>query len=264
MSLIISGEEFAGTEWIKDGRIPRRRKTAWWEPSDYQAKARHQDTTMLVGHWTAGEAGIKTTEDDGYRVVSAMQHRMSRKYPDQKLQVSVGFVIGACEPTTAFAPVWQTMDIGTTSGIHVGSRYINRRSIGVEIVSAGVPGRLNTRNRSQLTRAINGHTRKVVGFYPGQIRSWQRLALLLSTVPEQTSCEDLKAVAEALRSNNILIPRSVPYKNKAPLLNKMTKKEAYAWSGVLEHHHLYNTHKIDAANFCVDACLAVDFVGKEV
>jgi len=233
-------------------------------PSDYQAGPRHQDTSILVGHWTAGEAGIKTTEDDGYRVVSAMQHRMSRKHPDQRLKVSVGFVIGACGPDDQWAPVWQTMDIGTTTGVHVGSRHINRRSIGVEIVNAGVPGRLDSRRRPQESRVINGNTKTVLQYYPGQIRTWQRLALLLTTTPAEARCKPSLAVANALHDAGIIIPRSVPFIDGKMLNQKMARKQAYAYSGVMEHHHMYNTKKIDAANYLVEACEDMGFVGKPI
>jgi len=126
--------------------------------------------------------------------------------------------------TTSLLLSGRPMDIGTTTGIHVGSRYINRRSIGVEIVNAGVPGRLDSRRRPQESRVINGNTKTVLQYYPGQIRTWQRLALLLTTTPAEAQCGPSFNVANALHDAGIVIPRSVPFIEGQMLNQKMNTK----------------------------------------
>jgi len=261
MSIVVHGKELPGTERVLDGRLPRRGSTAWWEPDDYQAGPRRHGTSMLVGHWTAGEAGLHTSEDDGYFVVAGMRHRMSKVRPNKKLRVSVGFVIGACTPDDEMAPIWQTMDPGTTTGVHVGSSFINRRSIGVEIVNAGVPGKLNTRHRKSEVRHINGQDRRVLPYYLGQLNAWVWLAEVLTLGSQNTPSNP---ITKMLSDANIVIPRQVPFQDGRLLTDRLTRRGEERWRGVLEHHHVHNTRKIDAGNYLVEACLTDGFVGKEV
>jgi len=261
MSLIINGKEVEHTEWIKNGAdcpLPYGKDAkCWWDKGDYQTTKRAANIDILCGHWTAGEAGIKTVDDDGPRVVYGMKNRMSTKMAGRKLRVSVGFVIGACDPSDPEkeAGIWQCLDLGTTGNVHVGSGAVNARSIGVEIVSAGVPGRLNVRNRESMKRTLNGSSKTVVKFYPGQIKAWNRLANLLTLTPENAMTREELEIAFKLDETGIRIPRQVPLAPNGVLLSKrMTRKQMENFSGVIEHLHMFDTKKIDAGLFCVESC----------
>lgn len=255
--IVCGGEVLTDTSWCI------RQASAWWDaesrephPSPnfsgamaldrYQMGKRADVTTVLTGHWTAGEAGAKSYEDDGPRVVRGMKRRMSRKRPDRRLRVSVQFVIGACDPDAEFAPCWQTMDIGTAwSAIHVGRRTVNAKSIGVEVVSAGLDGPANVRDRIELERRYLGKLRRPLEFYDGQLRTWVRLA---------------NALSGKCLPGGIEIPRRVPAELVAPghvrpLPRRFTRAELSAWSGAIEHYHLPGTRKIDAGTLLLQALL---------
>lgn len=231
--ILCGGQLIADTKWaIRD-------EAAWWDPSDpadrFQMRPSATKTDLLIGHWTAGEAGAKTHLDDGPRVVRVMKRRKRRKNPDKRLRVSVQFVIGACEPDDEYAPVWQTMEIGTKfSAIHVGRGVVCSRSIGVEVVSCGVDGQTNVRDRETTQTFYRGKTREVCLFYPGQIRSWVRLANTLSGVCLPGAIE---------------IPRTVPVNSTGQVKqNRFTRRGVRNWAGAMEHFHMPGTRKIDAAN----------------
>jgi len=252
--LLIAGEVLSGTDWCQ------RDSRAWWDPESkarhskwkgaealdrYQLRPRADKIDVLVGHWTAGEAGTRSYADDGMRVVEVMKRRESRKRPGQRLRASAQFIIGACEPYTEFAPVWQTMDLANGwAATHVGRGPVNARSIGVEVVSAGLDGLANSRDREEVAVFLLGR-RNVLEFYPGQLRSWVRLANALSG-----SC----------LPGGIEIPRSVPAEpvdegTHQPLSRRFTKKELRRWSGAMEHYLMDNTNKVDAGTLLLQALL---------
>lgn len=260
MSLIINGKEIEHTEWIRSGKelqLPYGKDVCWWDEGDYQTTKRAKNIDILCGHWTAGEAGLTTVEDDGPRVVYGMKNRMSEKFIGRKLKVSIAFVIGACDPQDPEkeAAVWQCLDLGTTGNVHVGSGAVNSRSIGVEIVSAGVPGKLDVRRRPRAKKTLNGRSREIVLFYPGQIKAWNRLANLLTLTPENALTREELDIAFKLDETGIRIPRQVPLATNGLLLSKkMTRKQMESFSGVIEHIHMFDTQKIDAALQCVESC----------
>lgn len=260
MALLINGKEVEHTEWIKCGKdlpLPYGKDTCWWKKGDYQATTRAKNIDILCGHWTAGEAGISTIHDDGPRVVYGMKNRMSTKQIGKKLRVSIAFVIGACDPNDPEkeADVWQCLDLGTTGNVHVGSGAVNSRSIGVEIVSAGVPGKLDIRRRPQKKKTLNGSTKTICEFYPGQIKAWNRLAHMLTLTPENAGSRDEIEIAFKLDEVGIRIPRQVPLATNGALLSKrMTRKQMEGWTGVIEHIHMFDTKKIDAGLQCIEAC----------
>lgn len=266
MGLIIKGKmiEFPGSERIRDGR----KVGAWWGRDEFGTGPREGDITLLTGHWTAGEAGVKDPDgpgplteydDDGARVVSSMKNRVSTKRPGQPLQVSIQFVVGACAPDAPFANIWQTMDLGWNTAIHVGERIVNRRSIGIETVNSGAHGGpLDVRNRASSKRRLIGAEREYALFYPGQIQSLVWLADVL------TSHEEMSPLGAALRDAGIRIPRQVPVENGVLFSKRMTEKQMRKWKGSMEHFHVWSTNKIDAALMFCDACVQAGFKAVEV
>lgn len=257
--LLINGQIEPNTEWCL------RDPEAMWDP---ESTARHPDwkgwaaldryqlqktppnqkTDILTGHWTAGEAGTKTFDDDGARVVSVMKRRRSRKNKARRLRVSVSFVIGACDPCDEYAPVWQTLELGTGwAGIHVGRRDVNVRSVGVEVVSAGAGQRFNSRDRREIHRNLLGQEVSMLEFYPGQLRSWVRLA---------------NALAESTNPF-IQIPKQVPVGFGAdnPYDKRFTRRQQNRWEGAMEHYLMDNTTKIDAGSLLLESLLADGWKG---
>lgn len=246
--ILIEGEPLTGSRWC------RRDPDAWWDPSSaadrYQMRPRSDVLDLLCGHWTAGEAGSRSYYDDGPIVVRRMKARMSRRRPGQRLKVSVQFVIGACAPEDEFAPVWQTMDLGGEwTAVHVGRGPINARSIGVEVVNAGLDGRANVRHRPEVEVRLRGEALSVLAFYPGQLRTWVRLA---------------NALAGSCLPGGIEIPRSVPaqFLRMDPttqavdaLSRRFSGPELRRWSGAMEHFQMPGTTKIDAGALLLRALL---------
>lgn len=242
--VVVDGQVLTGTEFVL------READAWWDPADaddrYQLRPRADRVDILCGHWTAGEAGTKTNQDDGRRVVGVMKRRKSRKRPGRRLRVSVQFVIGACGPADDYAPVWQTMDLGGKwAATHVGRGSVNARSIGVEVVSAGLDGAANVRDRKEVEVELLGRTRSVLEFYPGQLRAWVLLA---------------NALAGKCLPGGIEIPKHVPAElledgRTRVLPRRFRRDELRAWSGAMEHYLMDNTRKVDAGTLLLDALL---------
>lgn len=226
--LVLDGKEVPGTDWVRDGRaiklrlpppsaydpppIPHDR--CWWEPNEHGAKPRMELPTVLVGHWTAGEAGTATADDDGPVVVSVMKRRPGIRDLTRRLRVSVHFVIGFD------GTVWQTADPVTTSAIHVGDGKMNSRSVGVEVVNKGGPPNLPGRSRPVIKLPLLGRERRMLAFAIEQIRSWVLLAETLA--------------------DHLPIPRQVPV-DAAGLgvrTTRLTLTESRAWKGALEHYHV--------------------------
>jgi hypothetical protein len=236
--ILVHGHLLEGTDWCR-----RDEKNAWWKPGEFGTRPRAPKIDLLTGHWTAGEAGAGSYEDDGPVVVRNMKSRMSRTRPGQRLQVSVQFVIGACAPDAEYAHVWQAMDLGTSAATHVGRGEINARSIGVEVVSAGMPGSADVRKRPRVKRKLVGREYTVLSFYPGQLRSWLRLA---------------NALCGACLPGNILIPRQVPVVGGTDgglLAHRMTLSQLRRWSGAMEHLHMDNTTKLDGGTLLIEHLL---------
>ena len=224
--LVIAGRVIPGTEWCL------RDDTAWIGIGERGTRQRAATVDVLVGHWTAGEGGVHSYDDDGPRVYRAMR---SRKRADgSPMDVGVHFVIGACPDDAEHAQVWQLADPGLVACVHVGDRGINRRSIGVEVVSAGLPGPLDVRHRPRVTVPLLGRVRTVLAFYPGQLRSWVRLAETLAALDGQ---------------GGIAIPRQVPSHGASARLSRVAARR---WAGALEHLHV-SDRKIDAAGLLVGA-----------
>jgi hypothetical protein len=225
--LVIAGEVIPGTERVL------RDSSAWLEPGDRGTRQRAATVDVLVGHWTGGEAGAGNYDDDGPRVLRGMQ---ARKRPDgSPMDVGIPFVIGACAEDAAIAQVWQTADPGLTACVHVGDRPLNRRSVGVEIVSPGLPGPLDVRGRPRTAVPLLGRVRTVLRFYDGQLRAWVWLAETLAALDGRAG---------------ITIPRRVPSYGASARFGRVAARR---WAGGMEHLHVPTTTKVDAAGLLVDA-----------
>lgn len=254
--LIVNGRElgFPGEERIRDGR----KDGAWWEAGAYGTGPAGPIDCLGV-HWTAGEAGTKDPDgpgpltqydDDGPRVVRSMKARPSKTDPTKKLIVSIQFVIGACAPDEpGYAPIWQTMDLGASTAVHVGSRQLNRRSIGLEVVNSGAHGGpLDVRGRDVKRVRLQGVTAEVARFFPAQLRSIGWLGRVLSSWDEESE------LGRGLKAARIKIPRLYPAdRDGAPYSLRFTQAQAARWAGAFEHFHVPGTTKIDAGLMGLEA-----------
>jgi hypothetical protein len=175
-----------------------------------------------------------------------MRNRVSRR-TGKPLNVGVHFVVGACDPEAEFAPTWQLADPGLVATTHLGLGWLNARSVGVEVVSAGVPGPANSRGRREILTPLFGRSRRFLEFFPGQLRSWVRLA---------------DALAAGSLPGGIQIPRRVPRDVDGMLpgapprvmtARRFSEDEARLWSGAAEHYLTPGTKKIDAAGLLIGA-----------
>ena len=238
--LVIGGEVLEGTDWVQ--RVPGK----FWEPGQRGTRKRAEEVTGLCGHWTAGEAGTQTYDDDGARVFDVMVNR--RRDDGSPLNVGIHFVVAACGEDDEFAQVFQLMDPGLAAAVHVGRGWVNAKTIGVEVISAGLPGKADVRGRPRVKTTLLGKRLECLDFYGGQVRSWVRLANLLSVGGLPCGIE---------------IPRQVPLDPKAHLTGKVltsrrfTVPEAKRWRGAWEHYLVPGTTKIDAGGLLL-AALAAD------
>lgn len=233
--LLIDGTVVPGTDWIL------RDSAAWWEVGERGTIRRASLIDLLIFHWSAGEAGLRDPDgpdlplteydDDGVRLVAAMK---DRKHDDgSPMSVAIAFGIGACDPDDRFANVWQCCDIGRVACTHV-ARAWNPRSVGVEIISAGMPDkpgarkRFDLRRRPRITVPLIGQERQVLRFFDGQIRSAIRLAEMLAALDGH---------------GGIRIPRRVP---ASLATRRLSEREAARWKGAGEHCLSPWTNKLDA------------------
>lgn len=261
MGLIFDGRlvEFEHGDRIIDGS----RVGAWWGRDEFGTGPRVGDIDLACVHWTAGEAGaldpdgpgpLTSFDDDGPRVVRGMKARESKNRPGQKLQVSIQFVVGACAPDALFAKIWQTMDLAHNTAVHVGDRQVNRRSIGMEVVSCGVPGAMDLYHRPTQQVNVAGQRITISQFYRGQINSITWLLEVLTSHDAQTH------LGEALRSARILIPRQVPMRKGLVLSDRFTPKQQRKWKGVQEHLNVPGSTKIDAGTQSLTALRSAGFM----
>lgn len=254
--IIIGGKLLPGTEQVT------RDPAAWWGPGDRQTMKRAPIVDLLFGHWTGGEAGdrdpdgpgvLTEYDDDGPRVFRVMRSRQKNGRP---MKVSIHFVIGACAPNAPLARIWQTADPGRVAACHVGAvrniPSLNARSIGVEVVSAGLPGPGNVRGRRVLKVPLVGKTRDVLEFYPGQLAAFRWLADQLSLDADayadaEVGVDPSDARARLLVDAGIKIPRRVPRDGDFGVLadRRLSRIEADHWTGALEHFCSPATTKLD-------------------
>lgn len=215
-----------------------RDSDAWWKLGDWGCKPRGAVVPDLhIGHWTAGEAGTRHTDDDGPWIVRVMRNRPSKKIPGAKMQVSIDFVIGAG------GDIWQTADPLVTACIGVGEPRVNRRAIQTEIVNVGtdpviLPRRRPTVMRRMLPTPKLPRGRKVFqrAYYPEQLEAWVWL------------CEVLH--------QHVGIPRNVPAGAGGGLeIDRFTREEMRRYRGAMEHFHVPSTMKLDGGTQLIGALL---------
>ncbi len=230
--LVVGGRVLPGTEWcIRDA-------SAWWKAGERGTRKRARVRDLLCGHWTAGEASIARYDDDGPSVVRSMRARANPE-TGAPMHVGIELVIGACAPDDEYARVWQTADPGETATVHVAVGEVNARAIGCEVVSCGVAAKIHPRRqRDVVERTIRGAPVACAAFFPGQLRSWVRLAEALS---DETS--------DILTAAGIRIARAIPATPTGTLLPEvrhLTRPELREHSGAIEHCLVTHTTKLDA------------------
>lgn len=232
--LLVADEIVPGTDWIT-------RDTDYFWTGGRGTRPRASLVDLSIGHWTAGEAGTRDPDgaeplteydDDGPRIVRVMRARVN-PVTGKPLNCGITFVIGACDPHELYANCWQTMDPGRFAPVQVGTGAVNRRSIGTEVVSAGLPGTLDLRKRPITRVPLLGGMKTVLKFFPGQLRTWVRLQELLASLDGR---------------GGIRIPRRVP---SFGATRRFTDHELAQYGGALEHVNVPGTTKIDAAGMLI-------------
>lgn len=207
--IIIGSDSLPGTERVvRDSR-------AWWAHGEVGTRPRQGNRIdRMVGHWTAGHP--RTGPTAGVRVVQSMK---SRKRPDgSRMDVGIHFVI------SWDGIIWQTCDLAQGT-VHVGSRTMNARSVGIECCWPGT-----------ITQARKLGV-EVDGVVIGQAHG-QRVRCLL---PSDELLDAWQWLADALTAA------------KHPLLALPMKRGSMSTAGILEHCDVTPTTKVDAAGLLVGA-----------
>jgi hypothetical protein len=217
--IVHGGRVIGGTEWVL------RDPSAWWDltSSDVRPRNGHRPR-LIVGHWGGGRHHVGPGA--ARKMVANMNAR--RREDGSDMSVSCGFVIswdGLC---------WQTADLDTAT-IHVGSRPVISRSIGVEIAWCGYESqarRLGIDGVHILPRVVDGQRLRVVRPSDAIVETWARLCDTLATV-----CG---------------IPRVLPPTSTALL----SAAELAQQEGAIEHMTLGGPQKRDAAGLLIEALAA--------
>lgn len=218
--IVQGGAVIAGTERVL------RDPAAWWEPgtSDVRPRAGHRPR-LIVGHWGGGR------HHEGPNAARKMVANMNARRRDdgEDMSVSCHFVIS----WDGF--VFQVADLDTAA-VHVGSRPVIRRSIGVEIAWCGYESqaqRLGIDGVHILPRVVDGQRLRVVRPSDAIVEAWAWLAETLATV-----CG---------------IPRRVPRSSTAIL----RAADLATREGAIEHLTLGSPQKRDAAGLLLDELAAL-------
>lgn len=235
LGLLVGGQVVPGTELVR--RSPR----AWWgwddprDRADLRRRPARRDTTLLVGHWTAGP--IRDGEEAAVATCAAMKSR--HRADGTPMSVSIHFVVGWD------GQVWQTADLGVAT-IHASS--VSPYSVGVECAWPGtaeqadaIRASLERRGRPVHpgylsppdTRMVRGRRLRCLPPATKLLSGWHALAELLAALPAELG---------------IVIPRQV---------------DRSARRGACEHHHAPKTTKIDAADYLVDALASSGWAAAE-
>ena len=207
--IIIGDHVLPGTDRVL------RDSAAWWQDGERgtQPRSGHR-VSYIVGHWTAGHP--RTGPTAGPKVVAAMKAR--KRDDGEPMSVAIHFVV------SHDGLIWQTCDLAAST-IHVGSRAINRRSIGVETCW---PGTMRQAERLGVTDAV-----PVVGRARG--------APVKACAPGDGLLEAWRWLVDALTSA------------QHPLLVVPRKRGTMDRPGVIEHADVAGTTKVDAAGLLLGA-----------
>lgn len=216
--IVISGRVLPHTE-----RVLREPGVEWTRGRD--TRPRQWPVDLLVGHWTGGPP--RTGPGAGRAVFRAMNARKRDDGTD--LSVSVHFVI------SWDGLIWQLLDLAEAA-VHVGSREVNARSIGVECCWPGLEVQARKLGVEGLVETRTIGTARVKCLRPSDelIDAWRWLADTLTSADADLS--------------RVQIPRRC-----APLSRRLSKPEMTRFAGVCEHYHTPGTTKLDAAGYLVES-----------
>jgi hypothetical protein len=221
--LVVAGQVIPGTSFVlRDSR-------AWWMPRERGTRLRAGPVSLLVGHWTAGRPHVGP--DAARRVVAAMKAR--KRDDGSPLDVGIHFVV------SADGLVFQTADLATAT-VHVGSRDINRRGIGVECCW---PGTLTQALRfglaaREVRRRVAGSSIDMMEPPERMVAAWVQLADALASLPP---------------SSGVAIPRQVPGDGTGLRSTRLSVSQARKWRGAMEHFQVPGTTKIDAGTLLLES-----------
>jgi hypothetical protein len=228
MSLVVGGEALAGTE-----RVLGWAETGLRFAPPYPGCARRRKKVILgVGHWTGGEAGTKTSMDDGKRVYEVLRGRVNER--GEPTPLSVHFTIGFD------GTIWQYADPSQVECFHASA--VNDESWGVEIVNAGFPPNAEGRSRPEVTFTVHGRKVRQLAFTDEQLTSYVWL------------CDKVNAA--------LGIPRAVPGKKDAPTSDRIATARLLRWSGQIEHLHC-SSKKLDGGTQLTRALLAAGYAAEQ-
>lgn len=173
---------------------------------------RARPATQIVLHWTAGTHGA----DAVYRTLRAT---VGPRTPDG---LSIHYVVDSDGTATQMCALDRVC-------LHAGAA--NAASVGIEVVSPGIPGSLSEGERE---RGV------VRDEYDDRIRG-RRVTMLDYTAAQ---AEAVSQLVEQI-CDRLHIPRSVPLEHDGSLMRRqMTDAELASYRGVLGHYHCHET-KLD-------------------
>ena len=189
-----------------------------FRPFPFDPPARTEPASLIVLHWTAGIG-------DPAQVARTLAAR----------RLSIHFTIGVGGEVVQQAPL-------KARCAHAGTP-VNGRSIGIEVVSPGLPGPVHDR---EWARGVRRDT------YTAQIKGARR-TMLDYTPAQATAVADLcKGLTYAFD-----IPRRVPTDPAGRLITRqLTPAELAAFSGVIGHYHCHRS-KLDPGTRPLERLLAL-------
>lgn len=226
--LVVGGAAVLGTErvlgWAETGLR--------FAPPYPGCAPRRKKVILGVGHWTGGEAGTKTSLDDGKRVYVVLRGRVNEQ--GDPMPLSVHFTIGFD------GTIWQYADPAEVECFHASA--VNDESWGCEIVSNGFPPNAEGRDRPEVTHIV--HKRKVrqLAYTDAQLAAYVWL------------CDTVNGA--------LGIPRAVPAKNDKPLSDRIANARLLRWSGQIEHLHC-SSQKLDGGTQLTRALLAAGYAAEQ-
>jgi N-acetyl-anhydromuramyl-L-alanine amidase AmpD len=175
---------------------------------DVTAPLRTEPLDLIVCHWTAGLGGPE---------------QVARTLAARKL--SVHYVIGTAG---------EVVQMASTDRRCAHAGHVNGRSIGIEVVSPGLPGTVHDREMRSGVRRRS---------YADHIRG--RRVAMLDFTDAQTAA--LTALVESL-CDSLSVPRAVPVEANGDLARReLSPREQAAFRGVAGHFHFHAT-KLDCGS----------------